>query len=115
MASLTLTHVTRTFGRQTALDGVSLNVAPGERVALLGHNGAGKSTLMKIVLGLIPADSGTVEVLGAAPGSARARRQVAYLPENAAFHPSLTGEEEKYREARKRLIELSDVRAFHLG
>ncbi len=94
MTSLILSRLTKSFGRETALDAVSLGVAPGERVALLGHNGAGKSTLMKIVLGLIPADSGRVEVLGEAPGSTRARNQVAYLPENAAFHPSLTGEEQ---------------------
>ncbi|SFQ14900.1 ABC transporter ATP-binding protein [Tranquillimonas alkanivorans] len=94
MSSLKLSTVTKTFGRHTALDRVGLTVGAGERVALLGHNGAGKSTLMKIVLGLIPADGGSVEVLGAAPGSGAARAQVAYLPENAAFHPSLTGEEQ---------------------
>ena len=50
--------------------------------------------MMKIILGLIPFDEGTVEVCGAVPGSAAARAQVAYLPENAAFHPALTGEEQ---------------------
>ena len=94
MPSLTLSQVTKSFGQETALDRVSLSVGPGERVALLGHNGAGKSTLMKIVLGLIPADAGQIDVLGASPGSAEARRQVAYLPENAAFHSALTGEEQ---------------------
>ncbi|MDP3860628.1 MAG: ABC transporter ATP-binding protein, partial [Phaeovulum sp.] len=66
----------------------------GERVALLGHNGAGKSTLMKIVLGLIGADAGEITVLGAAPGSHAARSATAYLPENVAFHPALTGQEQ---------------------
>nr|HRO15743.1 ABC transporter ATP-binding protein [Paracoccus sp. (in: a-proteobacteria)] len=94
MSSLTLSRLTRRFGAVAALQDVSFSVEPGERVALLGHNGAGKSTLMKIVLGLIPATSGTVEVLGAAPGSGAARLGTAYLPENVAFHPALTGREQ---------------------
>jgi Cu-processing system ATP-binding protein len=49
---------------------------------------------MKIILGLIPATSGEVTICDAAPGSAAARRAVAYLPENAAFHPALTGLEQ---------------------
>lgn len=92
--TLTLHQLTKTYGGQRALSEVSLSVAPGERVALLGHNGAGKSTMMKIILGLIPHDSGSLSVTGAAPGSAEARRNVAYLPENAAFHPALTGLEQ---------------------
>jgi len=91
---LTLSRLTKHFEGVQALTDVSLTVAPGERVALLGHNGAGKSTLMKIVLGLITHTSGTVQVLGAAPGSAQARQGVAYLPESAAFHPALTGREQ---------------------
>jgi Cu-processing system ATP-binding protein len=90
---LRICDLTRRFGDFTALDAVSFDMAPGERVALLGHNGAGKSTMMKIILGLLPATSGRVEVCGAAPGSARARGEVAYLPENVAFHPALTGAE----------------------
>ena len=94
MQSLTLSRLTKAFGAVEALTEVSFSVAPGERVALLGHNGAGKSTLMKIVLGLLAADSGTITVLGAAPGSNAARAGTAYLPENVAFHPSLTGQEQ---------------------
>ena len=94
MQQLSLSNITKTFSGLSALDKVDLTVEPGQRVALLGHNGAGKSTLMKIVLGLIPADSGVVDVLGAAPGSSSARAHVAYLPENAAFHPALTGLEQ---------------------
>jgi Cu-processing system ATP-binding protein len=93
-STLTISRLTKRFQGVDALTDVSLTVAPGERVALLGHNGAGKSTMMKIILGLIPATSGDVVVCNAAPGSAAARAAVAYLPENAAFHPALTGEEQ---------------------
>jgi Cu-processing system ATP-binding protein len=93
-STLTISHLTKAFGGVKALSDVSLHVAPGERVALLGHNGAGKSTLMKIILGLIAADSGEVFVCGAAPGTATARTKVAYLPENVTFHTALTGLEQ---------------------
>ncbi|MBP3124703.1 ABC transporter ATP-binding protein [Thalassospira sp. ER-Se-21-Dark] len=91
---LTLSQVTKRYDDHTVLDAVGFDVAAGERVALLGHNGAGKSTLMKIILGLVTADGGTVSVHGLAPGSYRARMQTAYLAENASFHPSLTGQEQ---------------------
>lgn len=93
-STLTISHLTKRFAGVEALRDVSLTVEPGQRVALLGHNGAGKSTMMKIILGLIPFDGGAVTVCDAAPGSAAARAQVAYLPESAAFHPALTGEEQ---------------------
>lgn len=94
MNPLTLSNVTKSFDATRALDDVSFEVAAGERVALLGHNGAGKSTLMKVILGLITSDAGDVSVLGSAPGSTKARTQVAYLPENVAFHPAVTGLEQ---------------------
>lgn len=93
-STLTISHLTKTFDGVKALSDVSLHVAAGERVALLGHNGAGKSTLMKVILGLIAADSGEISVCGAAPGGAAARAKVAYLPENATFHSALTGLEQ---------------------
>ncbi|AOF94147.1 ABC transporter ATP-binding protein [Sinorhizobium sp. RAC02] len=92
--TLTISRLTKRFQTVEALKQVSLTLEPGKRAALLGHNGAGKSTMMKIVLGLIPFDGGEVSVCGAPPGSASARAQVAYLPENVAFHPALTGEEQ---------------------
>ena len=93
-STLTISNLTKDFGGVKALSEVSMHVAPGERVALLGHNGAGKSTMMKVILGLIAADSGEVSVCGAAPGDADARSKVAYLPENAMFHSALTGLEQ---------------------
>ncbi len=92
--TLTISRLTKRFQSLEALKDVSLALEPGKRAALLGHNGAGKSTIMKIVLGLIPFESGEVRVCGARPGSSEARAKVAYLPENVAFHPALTGEEQ---------------------
>lgn len=86
-------RVSRKFKSLTALNDVSLKVDPGERVALLGHNGAGKTTLFRIILGFLPASSGTVEIMGHKPGSKGAREVISYLPESIAFPKMLTGKE----------------------
>jgi Cu-processing system ATP-binding protein len=90
---LSLKHVGKRFGAKSAVDDVTLKLNAGERVALIGHNGAGKTTLMKMILGLMPASDGDIAVLGDRPGSDHARRNVAFLPENIAFHRSMTGRE----------------------
>ena len=56
--------ITKAFGRNIVLDGVSISVRPGEIRALMGENGAGKSTLMKILGGIYSADSGTIYMDG---------------------------------------------------
>ena len=92
--AITIDAVTKRYGSQVALDDVSATIAPGEKLALLGHNGAGKTTLIKLILGLTRPQSGKIDVLGEKPGSDAMRRQCAYLPENVAFHKSLTGREQ---------------------
>ncbi|MCP1337838.1 ABC transporter ATP-binding protein [Futiania mangrovi] len=92
--SLIVDKATRRYGTVETVSAVSLRVGAGERVALLGHNGAGKTTLMKMILGLNPVDAGRIEVFGHAPGTRAGRAACAYLPENVAFHSSLTGREQ---------------------
>lgn len=92
--SLIIKSVDKFRGKTQVLQGIDLTVAPGERLALLGHNGAGKSTLIKSILGLTPIHGGSISINGAKPGSAAARRNTAFLPEAVSFHPALTGREQ---------------------
>src|SRR6185295_14353298 len=61
---LSLTAVTKRFGARTVLNAVSLEVAAGEYVAVLGDSGIGKSTLLNVIAGLEPIDSGSISFLG---------------------------------------------------
>ncbi|MFM8796470.1 MAG: ATP-binding cassette domain-containing protein, partial [Betaproteobacteria bacterium] len=71
---LRLTGITKRFGALVANDDISLTLAPGEVLALLGENGAGKSTLVSILFGHYVADAGSIEVFGQAlpPGQPKA-------------------------------------------
>lgn len=68
--ALTLRGVTRSYGEVRALDGLDLEIRPGEIVALLGPNGAGKSTAMEMMVGLATPEQGSVRVLGTDPTTA---------------------------------------------
>jgi len=83
------------YNRHWAVRDVDLSLAPGERLALLGHNGAGKTTLLKLILGLTRPDEGEVKVFGEAPGQARRtiRTTIGFLPENVSFHDAMSGRE----------------------
>ena len=86
-------HLTKAFGTQVALRGVSLAVAPGEVVGLLGPNGAGKTTTVKIVAGLVQPSSGSSTLFGLSCADPRARRRLGYLPELFRFPDWMTGEQ----------------------
>ncbi|MFG2289921.1 ABC transporter ATP-binding protein [Streptomyces sp. NPDC048595] len=78
--------VTRSYGTVRAVDGLDLEIASGETVALLGRNGAGKSTTINMLLGLLPPGSGTVALFGGAPETAvRAGRVGAMLQDGKAI------------------------------
>jgi ABC-2 type transport system ATP-binding protein len=92
---LSASGVVKRFGSITALDGVSLDIAPGEFFGLLGPNGAGKSTFMSLVAGLRAPDAGalTVDGAGVAAGSAEARRSLGLVPQHIALYTDLTADE----------------------
>ena len=94
-APLEIRHVVRSFGPVLAVGDVSLDVAPGKVVGLLGPNGAGKSTLMKIVLGILRPDGGTVRVLGrdVRGEPVAAKKAIGYVPESPQLYEFLTASE----------------------
>jgi len=87
--------LTKRFGQTLALDSLTLDVPQGEVIGYLGPNGAGKTTTIRLLLGLIRASAGRVEIFGV-DGQARpvdAHRRMAYVPGEANLWPSLTGME----------------------
>jgi zinc transport system ATP-binding protein len=78
--TIDIRNVTFSFGAQTILEDISLTVEAGDFWGLIGPNGGGKSTLLKLILGMLSPDSGTIIVLGAPPGDARTR--IGYVPQN---------------------------------
>ena len=80
-------------GRVLAVEGLEMEVKPGEVFGLLGPNGSGKSTAMKMILGLLRPTSGKAEVCGYRAGTMAARRQIGFLPENPYFPNFLSGAE----------------------
>src|ERR1700675_2197270 len=86
-------RITKTYGRTTALDGLSLTVGRGELVGLLGPNGAGKTTTVKLLAGLARPTGGSGRVLGAPLGDREARNRIGYLPELFRYQPWLQARE----------------------
>lgn len=89
--SVRVESVTKTYGAQRALDGISFTVNSGEIVGILGPNGAGKSTMMKIITGFLHPEEGTVWINGTLVGGncLEIRRQIGYLPENNPLYADL--------------------------
>ena len=94
-AAIEIHGLTKNFGNVRALDGFDMTVREGEVHGFLGPNGAGKSTTIRVLLGLVRADAGTVRVLGGDPwaDAVGLHRQIAYVPGDVTLWPSLTGGE----------------------
>jgi len=95
VTAIEMHDVVKTFGHVRALDGLQLTVEAGEVHGFLGPNGAGKSTAIRVLLGLLKADSGRVTLLGGDPWrqAADLHRKIAYVPGEVALWPNLTGGE----------------------
>ena len=91
MTTILIEHLEKKIGRQTILSDLNFAIQAGEVVGLLGPNGAGKSTLMKIITGLWPATSGSVEVCGVDMRQAphAASPFIGYLPENNPLYDDM--------------------------
>ncbi|MEN3219653.1 ABC transporter ATP-binding protein [Mycolicibacterium porcinum] len=91
--SVEIRGLSKSFGHTKALDGLNLTVSPGDVTGFLGPNGAGKSTTIRVLLGLLRPDGGTVRLLGGDPwrDAVALHRRIAYVPGDVTLWPNLTG------------------------
>lgn len=92
-SALRMQDIHKSYGNQTALCGLTIEVARGEVLGLLGPNGAGKSTAMHIAVGLVKADQGKVDVFGGDPGSAPLRKKLGIAPQKLSLYEDLSARE----------------------
>jgi ABC-2 type transport system ATP-binding protein len=93
--AIEVTGLVKTFGRTRALDGLDLTVRQGEVHGFLGPNGAGKTTTIRVLLGLLRADTGGARLLGGDPwrDAVALHRRLAYVPGDVTLWPNLSGGE----------------------
>ncbi|MEU0118399.1 ABC transporter ATP-binding protein [Streptomyces bobili] len=93
--AITVSGLHKSFGRTHALDGLDLEVETGEVHGFLGPNGSGKSTTIRVLLGLLRADSGAAQILGRDPwrDAVEVHRRIAYVPGDVTLWRNLTGGE----------------------
>ncbi|QPE04460.1 ABC transporter ATP-binding protein [Microbacterium schleiferi] len=91
--AIELNDLRKQYGRQTALHGLTLSVAPGTVFGLIGPNGAGKTTTLRMLVDIIRPTSGTARVLGTDPrtGGAALRRRIGYVPGELRMEGRTTG------------------------
>ena len=85
-------HLTKSYGKNIAVNDISFTVSKGEILGFLGPNGAGKTTTMRILTGYLPATSGSARIAGfdVFEKSMEVRRRIGYLPENPPLYPDMT-------------------------
>lgn len=94
---LTINHLVKTYPKsdRVAVNDISFELRPGEIFGFLGQNGAGKSTTIKCLTGILPFDSGTIEICGydIQKEPIKAKMQMGYVPDNHSVYEKLTGRE----------------------
>ena len=90
---LKINDYTKCFGNKTAVSHLSLHILPGEIYGFIGHNGAGKTTTLKAIAGILPFDSGDIEVDGVSirHNPLECKRKIAYIPDNPDIYEYMTG------------------------
>ena len=90
---LKIEHLTKRYGEKTAVDDLSLHIAPGEIYGFIGHNGAGKTTTLKATAGILPFEEGKITVGGLSirQDPLSCKRQMAYIPDNPDLYEFMTG------------------------
>ena len=90
--SVELTHLTKTFGKTTAVNDFNLTAYPSQIIALLGPNGAGKSTLMNMITGYLAPSSGNICILGKdlSSDSLAVKQSIGFLPEGSPLYADMT-------------------------
>ena len=91
-AAISITNLSKTFGKQNVLKDVSFSIMQGEYVGLVGVNGAGKTTLIKCLLDFCSIDAGSISIFGTDHQLKDARNNLTYLPEKFVPPYYLTGE-----------------------
>ncbi|WP_278314439.1 ABC transporter ATP-binding protein [Lolliginicoccus levis] len=85
---LEVDSVSKRFGKVVALDGVSFSVDAGQLFGFVGSNGAGKTTTMRIILGVLASDAGSVRINGS-PVDLAVRQRIGYMPEERGLYPKM--------------------------
>ncbi|CAI8887724.1 ABC-type multidrug transport system, ATPase component [Brevibacillus sp. IT-7CA2] len=112
MLGLTIDQVNKEINGKTIVHPFSMNIAPGQVVALCGGNGAGKSTILRMLVGILPPSSGTIQLNGLNWNDNRVEylQEIGYMPDHFTFSAGLTAKEtlEFYASLRNRTAEEAD-------
>ena len=90
---LKIEHLTKIYGSKTAVDDLSLHIAPGEIYGFIGHNGAGKTTTLKSIAGILQFDNGEITIDGRSikTDPIGCKERLAYIPDNPDLYDFMTG------------------------